>query len=73
MATTFKILHVSKLRSADKAREGKYDRAVLYQCDTGRTGLVTLPDEGFTESALVERIKKDCAEGAALIGKSFTL
>ena len=71
MATTFKVLHSSRLRSADKAREGKFDRFVLYQADDGRTGSVLLPDESFTEPALVERVKKDLADARALIGKTF--
>lgn len=56
-AQTFTVLDIHTLPSPDPARMGKYDRIVAYQMGDGRRYTLRLPDESFSEAALVAAVK----------------
>lgn len=70
MAET-KITSVKVVPATTPGRIGKKDRFVFWQLDGGAVFLTVLPDETFSEAALLEDMKKQVALHAATIGKTF--
>jgi hypothetical protein len=73
MDITVKILDKRDFPSSDPKRIGKFDVVVTYQVDAFHTYLVTVPKETFSDSTLVEAIKKDIHEREAYVGKEFKI
>ena len=68
-----KILDVRQLKATDPARQGKFDRVVFAQIDGARIEVVRVPEEAFSEQAVIAAIKKRLEEGGKLTGKTFTV
>ena len=50
---------------------GRFDRTIIYQAGVGPVRSITLPDEGFTEAAMLAAIKADLDSAAAVQGKTY--
>ena len=78
--TTFKIVDLSRIPSAEAGRVGKYDLIATYQDAAGRVRVVTIPYEEFVgkdedeqREILRKYIHLQEAERLRFVGKEITL
>lgn len=64
---------MKRIPATDDKRAGKYDRTILYKLSTGRISLLRLPDETFSEAAVITAVRDDQKSHASITAKKFTL
>lgn len=69
----FTIVKSQTIKSPRLDRAGMMDRWIIYTTDGGASGSVTLPEETFTDDALVEAVRVEEAKHDAHRGREFTL
>ena len=67
------IIEAKRIPSLVPDRRGKTDRMVFYSTGPGQTFMLVLPDEGLTEAAVREAVRKDQETRGQLVGKKFTV
>jgi len=68
-----RIIDYVKIPSADPSRIGKFDVVIVYMTEEGRTYMVSVPEEEFSEDRIADIIRKDLEKRARLIGKEITV
>lgn len=69
----FQVVDMRRLPSAQPGRLGKHDRLVIWQIDPQTRGVVTVPDETFSEAALQAAVRKDVTERKKWVGRRLKL
>jgi len=68
-----RIIDITRVPSADPKRLGKFDIVIVYMTEDGRTYMVSVPEEEFSEEKLPEIIKADIEKRRRLIGKEIVI
>jgi hypothetical protein len=71
--TTIEIIGSERTFSASPARQGKWDRIVLYRAEDGITRFVAVPDETYSLQAAQEAIRQFEAERRLATPHKFTI
>lgn len=80
LGTTYRIVDLTKIPSAESGRVGKYDLVVTYQDSAGRMRVITVPYEQFggkseaeQEKILAQYIRAAERERISFVGREIKL
>ena len=71
MPTKFKINDIRRVPSGSPERLGKYDKLVMYETGPMDRHIINIPEEEFSEEAMIRAIKEDIAERGQWAGKEY--